>query len=73
MSRAVDRRSLRTWIEVGRAALAHNARTFRSLLPPACRRTAVCKSNACGHELYNLAPALQRMGVDCFGGPGGAL
>jgi len=67
MSRAVDRRSLRTWIDIDRAALAHNVLTFRCLLPPTCRLMAVCKSNAYGHGLYDLAPALQEMGVDWFG------
>jgi alanine racemase len=67
MTRAVDRRSLRTWIDLDRTALAHNVLTFRCLLPPDCRLMAVCKSNAYGHGLYDLAPALQEMGVDWFG------
>lgn len=66
MSRVIDRRSLRTWIDLDRAALAHNVLTFRSLLPPDCRLMAVCKSNAYGHGLYDLAPVLQEMGVDWF-------
>jgi len=67
MSRIVDRRSLRTWIDIDRAALAHNVLTFRCLLPPNCGLMAICKSNAYGHGLYDLAPALQDMGVDWFG------
>jgi alanine racemase len=67
MGRAVDRRSLRTWIELDRSALARNVLTFRCLLPPVCRLMAVCKSNAYGHGLYDLAPLLQEMGVDWFG------
>jgi alanine racemase len=67
MRRAVDRRSLRTWIDLDRTALARNVVTFRCLLPPDCRLMAVCKSNAYGHGLYDLAPALQEMGVDWFG------
>jgi alanine racemase len=67
MGRSVDRRSLRTWIDLDRAALAHNALTFRSLLPPGCGLMAVCKSNAYGHGLYDLAPMLQELGVDWFG------
>ena len=67
MSRTVERRSLRTWIDLDRTALAHNVLTFRCLLPPSCRLMAVCKSNAYGHGLYDLAPALQEMGVDWFG------
>jgi alanine racemase len=67
MKSTVDRRSLRTWIELDRTALAYNVRTFRRLLPAGCRLMAVCKSNAYGHGLYDLAPALQEIGVDWFG------
>lgn len=67
MKAPVDRRSLRTWIEVDRQALEHNLTVFRSLLPPGCRLMAVCKSNAYGHGLYDLAPALEEMGADWFG------
>jgi alanine racemase len=67
MGRSVDRRSLRTWIDLNRAALGHNVLAFRCLLPPDCRLMAVCKSNAYGHGLYDLAPALQEIGVDWFG------
>ena len=67
MGKTVDRRSLRTWIDLDRSALARNVLTFRCLLPPDCRLMAVCKSNAYGHGLYDLAPVLQEMGVDWFG------
>lgn len=67
MKTQVDRRSLRTWIEVDRRALDHNLAVFRSLLPSGCRLMAVCKSNAYGHGLYDLAPALEEMGADWFG------
>jgi alanine racemase len=67
MRRAVDRRSLRTWIDLDRTALAGNVLAFRYLLPPDCRLMAVCKSNAYGHGLYDLVPALQETGVDWFG------
>jgi len=67
MGKIVDRRSLRTWIDLDRSALARNVLTFRCLLPPDCRLMAVCKSNAYGHGLYDLAPMLQEMGVDWFG------
>jgi alanine racemase len=67
MSRAVDRRSLRTWIDLDRAAIAHNVVTFRALVPPGCGLMAVCKSNGYGHGLFDLAPVLQAFGVDWFG------
>jgi alanine racemase len=63
----LDRRSVRTWIEVDRGALEHNLIVFRSLLPPGCRLMAICKSNAYGHGLYDLAPVLEEMGADWFG------
>jgi alanine racemase len=67
MSGAIDRRGLRTWIEVSRGALARNLQVFRRLLPPGCRIMAICKSNAYGHGLYDLAPVLEELGVDWFG------
>ena len=67
MKAPLDRRSVRTWIEVDRSALEHNLIVFRSLLPPGCRLMAICKSNAYGHGLYDLAPVLEEMGTDWFG------
>ncbi|HUU36957.1 MAG TPA: alanine racemase, partial [Candidatus Desulfaltia sp.] len=67
MKAPADRRSVRTWIEVDRSALEHNLIVFRSLLPPGCRLMAICKSNAYGHGLYDLAPVLEEMGADWFG------
>jgi alanine racemase len=67
MKAPLDRRSVRTWIEVSRGALEHNLIVFRSLLPPGCRLMAICKSNAYGHGLYDLAPVLEEMGTDWFG------
>jgi alanine racemase len=67
MKAPLDRRSVRTWIEVDRGALEHNLIVFRSLLPPGCMLMAICKSNAYGHGLYDLAPVLEEMGADWFG------
>jgi len=67
MNAPLNRRSVRTWIEVDRGALEHNLIVFRSLLPPGCRLMAICKSNAYGHGLYDLAPVLEEMGADWFG------
>ncbi len=67
MKAPADRRSIRTWIDVDRGALEHNLIVFRSLLPPGCRLMAICKSNAYGHGLYDLAPVLEEMGADWFG------
>ncbi|MEW5901705.1 MAG: alanine racemase, partial [Acidobacteriota bacterium] len=67
MGSSIDRRTLRTWIEVDRRALRNNLAAFRRLLPQGCRLMAVCKSNAYGHGLYDMAPVLEEMGVDWFG------
>jgi len=67
MLRRSDRTGLRTWIELDRRALARNLRFFRRVLPRGCRIMAVCKSNAYGHGLYDLAPLLEELGVDWFG------
>ena len=67
MIKPAARQGLRTWIEVDRDALAHNLRLFRRLLGASCRIMAVCKSNAYGHGLYDLAPVLEGLGVDWFG------
>jgi alanine racemase len=67
MLRRSERAGLRTWIELDRRALAHNLRLFRRLLSRDCRIMAVCKSNAYGHGLYDLAPLLEELGVDWFG------
>lgn len=67
MIRRSDRQGLRTWIEVDRSALAHNLRLLRRRLAPDCRIMAICKSNAYGHGLYDLAPVLEKLGVDWIG------
>jgi alanine racemase len=67
MARDFDRWGLRTWIEVSRKALEHNLAVFRRLIPPGCRIMAVCKSNAYGHGLYDLAPVVEEIGADWIG------
>jgi alanine racemase len=67
MLKRSDRAGLRTWIELDRKALAGNLRLFRGVMPYGCGIMAVCKSNAYGHGLYDLAPLLEELGVDWFG------
>ena len=67
MKTPLARHSVRTWIELDRSALEHNLIVFRSLLPSGCKLMAICKSNAYGHGLYDLAPVLEEMGADWFG------
>ncbi len=61
-----DNPSLRTWVEIDRAAIAHNYRTFRELLKPATKLAAVVKSNAYGHGLVEFAREVENLGIDCF-------
>ncbi len=56
----------RAWIELDMAALAHNVRRLRALLPEGCELMAVVKANAYGHGDLPVARALNRMGVCRF-------
>lgn len=56
----------KTWIEVSRAALRHNAAVLRSVIGPKVRLMAVVKANAYGHGLPETVKALGRA-VDWFG------
>lgn len=59
---------LRTWIEIDRKAIAHNAKTFRSLLSKKTKLMAVVKSNAYGHSLIDFSKEMESkadwLGVD---------
>lgn len=56
----------KTWVEVSRAALRHNARQFRRALGATTALMAVVKSNAYGHGLPEVVRALKGS-VDWFG------
>ncbi len=49
----------KTWIEVSRAALSHNARELRSVLGPRTEIMAVVKSNAYGHGIATTVRAVR--------------
>lgn len=57
-------KNIRTWIEIDRAAIAHNYRLFRSLIPKGTRLAAVVKSNAYGHYLVDFAKEVEKLGID---------
>lgn len=59
-----ERLGLRTWIEINKQAIAHNYRTFRSLISPKTKLMGVVKSNAYGHNLLEFARELERLGAD---------
>ncbi len=60
----------KTWVEVSRAALRHNARQFRRALGPHTALMAVVKSNAYGHGIAPTVRALRAQaswfGVDAL-------
>lgn len=64
---AVERSlTARAWIELDRAALAHNVEALRALLPPGCTLMPAVKANAYGHGAALVAKELNRLGVDAF-------
>lgn len=56
----------RAWIELDRAALAHNVALLRAQLPPGCSLMAVVKGNAYGHGLSSMALELCKLDVHDF-------
>ena len=58
---------LRTWIEIDKKAIAHNYRVFRSLISPQTKMMAVVKSNAYGHNLFEYAKEMEKLGADWLG------
>ena len=55
--------SATNWLEIDRAAFAHNVRAFVRRLAPQARLAAVVKSNAYGHGVDLLAPVALAEGV----------
>ncbi len=56
-----------SWIEVSRAAIAHNVALFRGLLSPGTSLLAVVKANAYGHGLEQVVEVCRAAGVEWFG------
>jgi alanine racemase len=54
----------RAWVEIDRAALAHNVRQVRGLLEPDTQMMAVVKADAYGHGAIYVARTLVAAGVD---------
>lgn len=61
------RKGLRTWIEIDKGAIRHNYAVFRDLIPKNCKMLGVVKSNAYGHNLFEFAKELEKLGVDFLG------
>lgn len=56
----------RAWIELDEAALEHNIRRYRSLLPGGCQIMGVVKADAYGHGAGAVALSLERQGIGHF-------
>ena len=56
---------LRTWVDISKGAMLHNARMFRKILPKHIGIMAVVKSNAYGHGMIEAAKLLEKK-IDFF-------
>lgn len=63
----MDRKGLRTWIEIDKKAIKHNYTALRKILPRGVKMMSVVKSNAYGHSLVDFALEGQKIGIDWFG------
>jgi alanine racemase len=59
-----DRLGLRTWIEIDKGATKANFTVFRGLISKKVKMLGVVKSNAYGHNLFEFAKELEKLGVD---------
>ena len=53
-----------TWAEVDLGALEHNFKVLKSLLEPGVKALAICKANAYGHGIIEIAKRLEQCGAD---------
>ena len=58
----MDIRKTRTWAEIDRNALRHNAAELRRVLPPGCALMGVVKADAYGHGAVKVAETLRESG-----------
>lgn len=56
----------RAWIELDMAALRHNVKALRALLPKGCELMPVVKANAYGHGAILISQELNRAGIKAF-------
>ncbi len=56
----------KVFVNVSKAAVQHNIKTFRQLLAPKTKLFAVVKSNAYGHGLASFSRLADQFGVDGF-------
>lgn len=67
MPKILDRKGLRTWVEIDRKALKHNYKVLRGLIPKSVKYMSVVKSNAYGHGLIDFSLEMEKLGADWFG------
>lgn len=67
MKPQINTAGLRTWVEIDQSKVAHNYQLFRSLLKPGTKLMAVAKSNAYGHDIYQFAALMEKLGADWIG------
>ena len=46
------------------SAIAHNIRTLKQLIPPACKFCVAAKCNAYGHNIETVLPAFESADID---------
>ena len=63
----LDRKGLRTWIEINKKAIKHNFLVFRSLINKKTKFMAVIKSNAYGHSFIDFAFEMEKLKADFLG------
>ncbi|PSN76822.1 alanine racemase, partial [filamentous cyanobacterium CCP4] len=60
-------RCCRAWVEINLAALRHNVRQFRGILPAATQLMAVVKADAYGHGAVTVAQTALQAGAAWLG------
>ncbi|MFA5889012.1 MAG: alanine racemase [Candidatus Paceibacterota bacterium] len=67
MQKDINRKGLRTWIEIDKKALKYNYGVLQGMLPKNVKLMSVVKSNAYGHGLVDFSLEAQQLGIDWFG------
>jgi alanine racemase len=63
----INKKILRTWVEIDKKALAHNYKMWRRFIGPKKKLLSVIKSNAYGHGLVDCAKIFSKLGTDWLG------
>ena len=63
----VNKKTLRTWVEIDKKALVHNYKMWRRFIGPKKKLLSVIKSNAYGHGLVDCAKIFSKLGADWLG------